>query len=421
MKKSIIAMIVIMILASVSVYAELSNAPDVKLTLVSQNPDPVEPGSYVELRFKLENFGYQDAEGIEVRFADNYPFSLNPGEDDEKYIGTIPGRQVSGKAFTFDYKVRVDSDAVLGDNTIKIEWKSKTTSWIKEEFSVDIDTTAPLLSITEFTSDPVRIKPGDIANIEMKLFNGAYTFIRDVKVKLNLVNIVQTAAGATVEELPFSPIGSSDEKIITKMDGRTEKSVSFDIVTSADAETKIYKLPVTLSFTDSTGQQYNQSNIISLIVGDEPDLIVGIDESEIYKSGQTGTVSIKFVNKGFSDVKFLYVKLGESPNYNILSSDDAYIGNIDSDDYETADFEIYLKSKENGYATIPLEIEYKDANNVEYTKSLNLKLKLLSDTEAEQVGLKKANNTTGIVIVIVIVVLGFIIYRVFRKRRKKKK
>lgn len=418
MKKVIF--LIIMILAVSIVSAELRSMPDIDLTLLSQKPDPVEPGSYVELRFKLENFGYEDAKDVEVQIVPKFPFSLDPGEKKIHEIGIVGGRQVSAKAYTFDYKLRVDSDAVLGENEIDIQWRTKDSTWITQKFKVDIETTAALLSLTEFTSDPLRIKPGEVATIEMNLFNGAHSFIRDVKVKLNLIKMVQTSTGTMVEELPFSPIGSSEEKIIMKIDGRSETTVSFDLVTNADAETRIYKLPVSLSYTDSTGKRYNQSNIISLIVGDEPDIIVGIDDSEIYKVGQTGEVSIKFVNKGFSDIKFLYVQLKSSPYYKILSSENSYIGNIDSDDYETADFKLYLRNIENGHVILPLAIEYKDANNVEYEKAVELKLKLLSEDEAIEVGLKKSNKTAGIIITVVIVVLGFLIYRKLKKRKANK-
>ncbi len=423
MKKITISAIIILVLAIYAIpgilATSLTTTRDIDISLISQIPDPVEPGSYAEFRFKIENFGSSNLEDIEIEMMDDFPFSLERGEERVKFIGTLGARQVASKAYTFMYKVRVDSNALVGENTIELRWRSNEGSWIKESFVINIWTEPTLLSLKEVSSEPSRIKPGSVADIKLVLWNGARSFIKDVKVKLVLVQLIQTTTSISYEELPFSPIASSDEKIITKMESMSEADVHFKLVVNADAEAKIYKVPVSISYLDGNGRSYNQTAIISLIVGDEPDLIVGIDDSEIYKAGQIGTINVKFVNKGLSDVKFLYVRLKASQNYNILSSEDAYIGNIDSDDYETEEFRIYLKKSQNGYATLPLEIEFKDANNVEYQKTIELKLKLLSEEEAALVGLKKSNTTTGILVTLAVVIIGFIIYRKLKKRKKK--
>lgn len=420
MKKILICAIILSALFLQAAAAEFRNYADLDVTLISQNPDPVKPGEYVELRFKIENSGYEKADQVEVELLPEFPFSLEIGEDKDQYFGTVLGRQLDANAYTFDFKVRVDNDAVEGENEIEVRLKSSRSDWIKKEFLVDVQSPASLVSLKEFSSDPLRIKPGELVELNMTMWNGAYSFIRDIKVGLDLIKPIQTATSLSYEELPFSPIGSSEEKIIKKIEGRAEQQVSFKLLASPDAETKVYKVPVSISYYDSNGRSYNQTNIISLIVGDKPDLVVGIQDSEIYKVGQNGKITARFVNKGMSEVKYLYVKMLKSENYKLLSSEDVYVGNIDSDDYETAEFDVILKKCENGYVNIPIEIEYKDANNVEYTRQETLKLKLLSDEEAIQTGLKQESSWLGIAITAGIIIVGFIIYRVYRKRKKKK-
>ena len=70
---------------------------------------------------------------------------------------------------------------------------------------------------------------------------------------------------------------------------------------------------------------------------------------------------------------------------------------------------------------MPLSVEYKDANNNEYAKEINLPLKLYSGSEAKSLGLKKGNSTVGILIVVVIVIVGFLFYRRWRKKKKGEK
>src|SRR3989344_3612728 len=47
------------------------------VTFLSQDPDPVEPGSYVDLRWKVENLGTQELQDVQFVLDVDYPFSLN--------------------------------------------------------------------------------------------------------------------------------------------------------------------------------------------------------------------------------------------------------------------------------------------------------------------------------------------------------
>ena len=69
------------------------------------------------------------------------------------------------------------------------------------------------------------------------------------------------------------------------------------------------------------------------------------------------------------DIKFLNVKLDKAEGYKVLSPYEVYIGNIDSDDYETADFKINVDKASKEKVILPLTIEYNDANNQEYTNA----------------------------------------------------
>ena len=133
----------------------------------------------------------------------------------------------------------------------------------------------------------------------------------------------------------------------------------------------------------------------------------------------SGEVTIKFVNKGVSDIKFLYVKIEESDDYELLSSDDSYIGNIDSDDFETADFRLFVESTDKKQVLLPIILEYKDTNNNDYKDSIELALNLYTAAEAKKLGLKNENGFVGILIVIIIVAIGLWYYRKQRKNKKK--
>jgi len=92
-----------------------------KTTFVNQDPYPAEPNGYVNLVFKLENWGTEKAENAVFELLPEYPFSLDTGVSATKELGTINGLQTNQNAFLIKYKVRVDKDAIDGENEIGVK------------------------------------------------------------------------------------------------------------------------------------------------------------------------------------------------------------------------------------------------------------------------------------------------------------
>ena len=57
MKLKFITLIVLIVLSFLSVQAAYYTSPQIQATLLSQDPDPVEPGQVVKVKFKIENLG----------------------------------------------------------------------------------------------------------------------------------------------------------------------------------------------------------------------------------------------------------------------------------------------------------------------------------------------------------------------------
>ena len=55
MKRGIVGLLALLILVSSTLVCASSVAPDLDVTLLSQSPDPVEPGQVVKVKFKIEN------------------------------------------------------------------------------------------------------------------------------------------------------------------------------------------------------------------------------------------------------------------------------------------------------------------------------------------------------------------------------
>ena len=122
-----------------------------------------------------------------------------------------------------------------------------------------------------------------------------------------------------------------------------------------------------------------------MIVGERPDLVVNLDSTDLNTAGKKGTATLRFVNKGTNNIKFAYVTLEESEQYEILSAANTYIGKIDSDDYETIDFDLYIGQDETE-VSLPVTIEYKDANNKDYKEEIKVALPIYTAAEAKKYG-----------------------------------
>jgi hypothetical protein len=409
--------ILVLILAAVFsgvAYAAIARPPIdtdyiMKVSMLNQMPDPAEPGKYVDLRFKFENNGSQLAENVEAEILPQYPFAIDPGTDPIISLSSINPQQKGDNGVIIKYRLRVDKDALEGQNPIKLRYRVNGQAWITmPEFNVNIQPYDAILVLEKVVFNPEVIKPGEKATADI-------TFKNIAEISLNKVRVILDIGGA-----PIAPIGSTNEKVIEKIDKNEEADVKFNIVGEPNAQSGIYKVGVAYIYYDALGNAYSRNSTIGLIIGSDPDLLVGIDSTTIYQSGTTGEVTVKIVNKGVNEIKFLNVKLAESGSYRMISPSEVYVGNIDSDDYETADFKLALKDKGSNDVILPLKLEYRDANNKEYTQDIELKLTLYDTSEAKELGLVQGNGKVGFVVVIVVVVAGLFIYLRWRRHRKKK-
>ncbi|MBI2523282.1 hypothetical protein HYW19_02755 [Candidatus Woesearchaeota archaeon] len=378
----------------------------IEVTLINQEPDPAEPGNYVDVRFKLDNNGSEEARNVEVEILPQYPFSLDPGVEALRSAGTLQSMQRGDVGVIVKYRIRVDKNAVEGENEIKIRYRIDKGIWIEpEEFFIDVQTYDAILSVDSVSIDKEFFEPGSSGILRIGVVNEADSLVKDVKARLDLGG------------MPFVPLKSTNEKSVYQIDAKKAHEFSFELLAKPEAESGVYQVPLRISYSDELNKGYIKNATIGVIVNAKPDISVTLDESGVYEHGKAGEIVVKVVNKGVTDIKFMNVKLGESSSYKIVSSDEAYLGNIDSDDFETADFDLFVENTNEKQVELPLTLEYKDANNNNYRDRISLKLNLYSASEAKKFGLKKENGTLGFLIVVAIVIGGLFYYR---KRMKKK-
>jgi hypothetical protein len=273
-----------------------TNSPDIEAIFLSQDPDPVKKGEFVELRFKLENNGSETIRDVIAEIVPEYPFSIYSGSS-KKNIGKIRALQSGADAVIIDFKIKVDEKAAEGDHEIRFKVLTSDGEngvlYVDEDFMVDIE--------------------------------------------------------------------------------------DYDL----------------------------------------PEIVAYIKESTILKPGEKGNVIFEIANTGLGDARFVSLTLKPSENFEILSkSSYVYLGEIDSDDTESEEYEIFVNPVSENKVVLPIDIAYQDTNDIDYDVTFDLELRVFSDSELKKFGLREPKVLFPVALVIIILAILYVYYRHFRKKNE---
>ncbi len=386
MKKLLLIMLALMI-TLVSVNAELN------IDLEDVNPNPVEPGEKFFVDFMVYNMG--NAGVYEVKLFVEDPFYLEHGSLQTLEISGNDNEEVT-------FRVDVEDDASELASEIRFAYRLEgTDDWITEDFLIDIDNEVSL-QIISVSSDPQVLKKGEKAELKIILENDGDTDLEDIKVELDLFG------------LPLAPYTSVSYKEFGSLDARDLEEVSISIVALDEASSGYYKIPIRIEYEDENGKDYQKTSFISVRVGALPEIDI-IPETNYLICGQKNLVDLKIINKGMGDAEFLEVDLYEDITYNLITTNKLYIGQVDSDDYETLTYEIFV-GEEN--VDLKLYVMYEDDSSVEYKNLFSVPMTCYTAKEAKEMGLIDDNNNAVWGILVFIVVVGFFVIRRIRKKRR---
>lgn len=283
-------------------------------------------------------------------------------------------------------------------------------------------TSIQALIIDSVIMNPTEIAPGETAVIKIGLENDGANDITDVAVILDLTGVIESnmpGVPSTAFDVPFAPYESSSEYSFDEIQEDDTEYARFEIIALSNAKSGVYKIPLKISYTED-GELKTKNSLIGITVNSEPIIGVNVEDGLLLKL-QENNIKIKIVNKGLSDVRFLEIEIGTSTYFDVLSNKQIYIGDIDSDDFDTADFKVYFKSNTPSTLTIPISVTYKDAVNNKYNEDFDLQVKVYTKDKAIELGLLEKNNTRLYVGVVIGVIILWFVYRGIKKRRKRKK
>lgn len=401
--------IVLLVLILMSMLCMPFAAASLKITLLKYEPYPIEPGEHFTLWINLQNVGSSEIPDATCVLELKYPFSMYSG-DIQKSCGVLS----PAKNAILKYELKADENAVGGDHEIRIKCADSPLSeaWIYKDEVIKIQSRYGTLNIKNAKTIPEVVAPGEKAILWITLENMADYMMSNINIKLNF------------SDIDIAPYGGAAQQKINSINKHSVINVSFGVAPLPVAAGGIYKVPISLTYTDVTGKNYTESSTISIEVGSEPEIYAIVDSTTIHKSNiipyilfintkRTGEIIVKIVNPGLTDLKFLDVKLGKGKGFEVMSSEKVYIGDLDSDDYETAEFRIkvgWLRRE----VILPLQLDYRDSSNNPYSEQVNLTLRIRS---ASELGLKTSKTW---LVLILLAVGAYLFYRYVHKKKQKK-
>jgi len=282
---------------------------------------------------------------------------------------------------------------------------------------------ASALTISSAETIPNEVQPGERFSLDLKVENNLNEDVENVVVSLVLEPTVSTTTGQIIYQPPFAPYQSSSEATIEEINNGDDEKIGFDLTAFSDAVSGTYNIPVKVSYTLSdNGTRVNNEGlgVISVVVNAKPKIELS-SEGDILIKGTKGKISIKVINSGLGDSKFLSIGISQIPGIRITSTNKVYIGNVDSNDFDVADFDVFVNTDALSSINLPVVLTYTDSQNKQVTENKIISINAYTAKEATDLGLIGKNNAFVIILSLVGVLVLFLIYRRIKKKNRNKR
>ncbi|WP_414837275.1 COG1361 S-layer family protein [Candidatus Nanosalina sp. VS9-1] len=376
-------------------FATAQTSVNLDVDKVNMEPVPLQTSEYADIWLEVTNDGDTEAEDVELEFTENYPFSVDRGDRKSWDVGTL----VPGEEYLVHLQTRVDENAVQGVNEIEFRTTSSSGISVTHSVPVEVRSDNDLLTISD-VEFPATVAPGSDEEMTFSINNLADGQIKNIEVKLDLSNVPIATSGTT-------------SQAVTKLESDSSTEASFELNIDESAENSVHKIPVSMTYENEAGTEFTRETTVGAVIGGQPDLKAGLNgvESEL-TPGSTGTVTIRLVNQGRGSADFVELNIEDSEEFEVLSPNSVYLGSMDADDYQTADFQIHVSSEAENISA-PVQISYSDAAGEE-SLTQSVEIPVYTQSQLQSYGL--ASSGSPLPLIIVIVLIGGGVYY-WRKKR----
>lgn len=236
---AILALITIFL--SFGLVSSINTNCNLNVSLVNQDPYPAIPGDLLKLVFQVNGVDSTNCQDVEIRLSEGFPFTLDPSSQSSYTIkaGTYNTKDYK-TYFQAPFKLRVDEQALDGENLIEVQYKSSSQeagSYITKQFKIEVK--------------DVRA--------DFEAYVKDYDFSTNT-ITFQVLNIGKEDISAVTIEIPNQEgisLKGSNRNIIGDLDSNEDTTTDFKLVANTS------KINATIYYTDSTGVRRTNQEAIS--------------------------------------------------------------------------------------------------------------------------------------------------------------
>ncbi len=406
MKK--LLLVIALVLVSAGVFAG-----NVYVSHVNYTPAPAQPGKYLELWVWIDNNSNFGAEDVKVWLDLKYPFSLDPGKNNERLLGNIKNFESA----TVKYDLRVDPMALDGSYDLEVYANEKDAlGGKKQKFTITIQQISPVLEIVD--SSAAKLRPGEDVEAVLTIRNLGKAPANNIRVVFEEDRTVTTTGGVVEREI--MPIGAA-ATFIEEIKAGEEARIKVMLSVNPDAELKNYMLPVEIRYYDPSGSSMSNTSYLGIRVDGGP-IIDGVvsDVDPAAYPGAITEVTFDLFNIGVGSAYYAVAKI-ESEGLG-LEEKKNFIGTLEADDFDSFKETINVPAGITpGKYPINLTLEYLDSASRNKKETITVYLDVLSVDEAMAASGQGGSILGSIVFLAILAVVGWFAYKKVVKPRLQKR
>ena len=350
--------------------------PMVVINDYRQDLDEISAGDVFGLRVRLVNSGQLDAYNLVVSFQSSDLAALNSG-------GVIPlAKLPAGEKASVSQQFSAGAAVAGKDFTnveVQLSYADQNGMSYAEHFSLSLpvkSVSAPVvespspdaraqLVVSSYQVDKEYLEPGNQFSLQLQIRNLGGDTARETVLMLG---------GSDNDFSVFAPMGTSNVQYLGDLESGDQLAVSYALIANTTAKPGAYPLNFSLVYTDESGTQYTDTQVITLLLYDLPDLEISFyGNLPAYQVGQAAPLPLQVINLGNDSVMLGQILI--SGDGAIFSNQTSLVGALDAGGFYT--LEANLTPQQAGILELTVEIRYLDDFNQPQTLTRTLGLEVL--------------------------------------------
>lgn len=300
MKKIITFILLVLVSIVAANSAESYDFGSLKVTLLNQDPDPANPGEYVELRFNVEKIGNEEMEDISFELVPDYPFSFDASDSPIKELGNWKVQADDSTYYRLYYKLRVDENAIEDTYNLTLIQRANGLE-SSQKFGVRVDKPRDIeFSVGSVKTNPQQLVPDyDDGSIDIELVNIGEEDAYQVVSTMKLVDGVEES------------FGYSNRVSLGKIEAGSAKTATFYVDTLENLSAGTHETQLEVKYKD------NDNNVVETIeipfelrVFGKPQYnVIFSNVTSNLVGGESGKISLRLENIGEQDADLVSLQV----------------------------------------------------------------------------------------------------------------